>query len=144
MPLLRHRQQRLRQEFKLSRLHRQLPRASVEQTALNTEEISDIKHLIQLEILLGKPIHFEINLQFRPALAQMQEPGFALPSQRLNASAHLHRNVDSVQLFSGLRAKQLMHIAQLVREIKPLAIRQMTGIGQFLGAANARLKYFLF
>ena len=124
--------------------NRQFPRASVEQTPLNTQEIADIKHLIQLEILLGKFIHLQVNLQLRPALTQVQESGFALPAQRLNAATHFHWNVGGVQLFHGLRAKQLMHFVQLVREIKALTIGQMTGVSQFLGAANARLKYFLF
>ena len=73
VPLLGHRQQRLREELELLRVNAQFARAGAEKVALHAHDIAHIEQLEELVIALADGVLLDIDLQPLAILLQMRE-----------------------------------------------------------------------
>ena len=73
MPLLRHGEQRLRQELELLHMHAQLAGARAEQIALGADQVADIENLKQPEIIRADGIAPDIYLELLAVLREVRE-----------------------------------------------------------------------
>src|SRR5207248_2220095 len=71
MPLLRHREQRLRQKLNLIRMHAQLSRACAEQISFHPDNVAEIHDLVKAKIAFADRVLLDIDLQ--PLAFQQQK-----------------------------------------------------------------------
>ena len=144
VPLLGHREQRLRQEIQMFDVDAQLAGPGAEQVALDADDVADIEQLVERKILFADRVLAHIDLQLLAVLHQMRETGLAHAADGHDAAGDAHLDA-RLQLCSAVFVAVFgQDLRDGVREIEPLAVRLKPERFNFGDATDALLVQIVF
>src|SRR5262249_50701305 len=143
VPLLGHREQRLRKKFQPLDMDAEFPSARAEQIPLGANDVADIQPLKQREITGADGIASHVNLELLAVLRQVRESGLPLAADGFHASSDAYFQVRG-KLFGRLRTVRRQDSRNRVREIVPPPIGAITHAFDFAYSRPALAEQLIF
>ena len=141
VPLLRQREQALREEMQTRRPDRQLVGFRPEETSLDADPVAEVQQLEDPKIQLGHRVLTDVDLNARETVRNHQEVGFAERADREHAAARDRFRPARLELIvrgGGMRLHQRSHgvlameAAGIRGDAQPLELAQIRSTLLFL------------